>query len=112
MEQIIEYVKENGIKVTNKNIKNMIALMLVNGDVVGIDGEFCDGVRGLDHNSIYSQSDTDVEFDEIIETIAIISPECRTYYYNGDDEDVLYWLSQIWKTKVCTKSTHQNPKKK
>lgn len=44
------------IEVTNlpDELPNLIGLLEYNGKLYGFDGGFCDGVRGIDHNSILS----------------------------------------------------------
>lgn len=43
-------------QVTNvaDQIDNLMGLLEYNGTLYGFDGGFCDGVRGIDHNSILS----------------------------------------------------------
>lgn len=53
-------------------------------DDVKVSGEFCDSVRGLDHNALRRDG---INWEELAEFGTIIIPELRTYVANEENEE-------------------------
>lgn len=56
MDILKNFEEYEAYKVENlmEQLNNLMGLAVVNGDVIGFDGEFYDGMRGNDHNIVKS----------------------------------------------------------
>lgn len=71
---------EAGEYETTENVAESIYII----DGIKVFGDFCDGVRGLDHNTLRADG---IEWEELAEIGAIVVPESRAYIANEPNEE-------------------------
>ena len=77
--QLLEDI-EAGEYETTEDLNQCIYII----DGVKVFGDFCDGVRGLDHNTLKADG---IGWEELAELGTIVVPETRTYIANEPNEE-------------------------
>ena len=84
------FLEEEFILRRGQNLYSTIFIHEIYGELYGLDGEFDMGMRGLDHNNLYVIFEGGrVNFEDLMEIIAIIAPEEQVVYYSGNNKLIL-----------------------